>query len=336
MIFVIFRYNPIGGGESADVVGSRKDDVMAQEKIGDIGRRLLCRVMQRILESGGSMPFSVLRRELEDDLGKGFDIPADFRGHYDSNPRDPKWIVAIHSQAHRFDRAGFLKRESGVWSVTPEGEDALSKGDGFINKRKKPKEKIGKLAGKLADEDARIAKDAEKIAAKANLDDREGTERNDIRNHILSKSADSQYGESLAAALLRALGYEAEQTQQSRDGGVDVIATIGELRVSRIFVQVKNQQQPVGEKPMRELAGVLTDKSDTDAGLFISFSGFLPGPEGFAKRSNKQIELMDGFRFIDLWCKHYDKLSDKDKALLPLKPIYFLDREQLTTDTPEE
>ena len=64
------------------------------------------------------------------------------------------------------------------------------------------------------------------------------------------------------------LGYEAKETQQSRDGGVDVIATAGELGISHIFVQVKNQQHPVGEKPMRELAGVLTDKSDTDVGLF--------------------------------------------------------------------
>jgi restriction system protein len=36
------------------------------------------------------------------------------------------------------------------------------------------------------------------------------------------------------------------------------------------------------------------------------------------------VEIVDLLRFIQLWQQFYDKLTDEDKARLPLMPIYLL------------
>lgn len=297
-------------------------------------RRLVCRALYFLRdEKGGSASAADIRAYLEKDHHDV--IPPQ---HLEKNAQGVgKWFGWMRWYASPFVHDGFLTCKGGVWSITPEGVDALPEGEESLMEflAEKSREYNKARQGGDTTEDATDGPNAEE-RAQSDMEIRQGDETGDIRSHILAKSADSQYGENLAAALLRALGYAVKQTPQSNDGGIDAIATKGELTVSRLFVQVKNQQAPVGEPPMRDLAGVLTNKSDTDTGLFVSFSGFLPSSKSFAKSSNRHIELMDGFRFIDLWCKHYDKLSDKDKALLPVKPIYFLDKEQLATDTPKE
>jgi len=35
------------------------------------------------------------------------------------------------------------------------------------------------------------------------------------------------------------------------------------------------------------------------------------------------IELVDFDRFMALWQQFYEKLTDEDKSILPLTPIYF-------------
>lgn len=301
-----------------------------------VGRQLLCAAMHRILASGGSAPFAVLRKQLEEEYA----IPASFQGLYPSNPRDPKWVTALHSRADAYDKSGFLTRKSGIWGVTPSGAKTLAQGDDVIDKiasttareiyRQKAKDKKRKASGKEVEDEKQIEKSAGELFVTRALEDQESDARLRIRQYINSKSSDSEYAEHLVAALLRAVGYETSVTQRSRDGGIDVIAAVGELGSSRIWVQVKNQQADVGEKPVRELAGVLTDKSDTDTALFVSFAGFVPGAREFAERSSKQIKLVDCYEFIDLWCKHYNKLSDDDKGRLPLtlKSIYFLDEKR--------
>lgn len=43
-----------------------------------------------------------------------------------------------------------------------------------------------------------------------------------------------------------------------------------------------------------------------------------------ARNSREHIELVDFDRFVSLWVEYYDKLSDDQKNMLPLQPIYFL------------
>ena len=60
--------------------------------------------------------------------------------------------------------------------------------------------------------------------------------------------------------------------------------------------------------------------------------GTMPIPSGTystdakhaATSGDKFIRLIDGDEFIEMWQEYYDKMSDEDKNMLPLKRIAFL------------
>lgn len=49
-----------------------------------------------------------------------------------------------------------------------------------------------------------------------------------------------------------------------------------------------------------------------------------PDAKNTATSSREFIRLIDGDEFIDMWQNYYDKMSDEDKNMLPLKKISFL------------
>lgn len=65
-------------------------------------------------------------------------------------------------------------------------------------------------------------------------------------------------------------------------------------------------------------------QKEGDVGIFVSTGGFSPDARAAARSSHVHVELIDLNRFVGLWQEFYDKLSDEDKSLLPLRPIYFL------------
>ena len=65
-------------------------------------------------------------------------------------------------------------------------------------------------------------------------------------------------------------------------------------------------------------------QKDGDIGIFVSSGGFTPDAKATARNSNVHVELVDLPRFITLWQEFYQKLTDEDKAMLPLFPIYLL------------
>jgi restriction system protein len=64
-------------------------------------------------------------------------------------------------------------------------------------------------------------------------------------------------------------------------------------------------------------------QNDNDVGMFVSSAGFTSDAKTTARGSHVHVELIDLERFIALWQEFYLKLTDEDKALLPLVPIYF-------------
>ena len=63
-------------------------------------------------------------------------------------------------------------------------------------------------------------------------------------------------------------------------------------------------------------------------GIIVSTGGFSPDALSEIRRASKHIEAIDLERFIDMWEEHYNKLSDEDKDLLPLRNISFLAPEE--------
>lgn len=91
----------------------------------------------------------------------------------------------------------------------------------------------------------------------------------------------------------------------------------------RLKVQVKHRPDasvPVDD--IRSLTGLLN--KDGDIGLFVTSGYFTSESARSARESHRHIKLLDIDNFITLWQEFYTKLSDEDKNMLPLHPIYFL------------
>jgi restriction system protein len=130
--------------------------------------------------------------------------------------------------------------------------------------------------------------------------------------------------QELVAALLRGMGYYTPfVAPQGKDGGIDVIAYRDPLGTvsPRIKVQIKHRDTSASVQEVRQLMGLL--QKDGDVGMFVSSGGFTLDAKTTARGSHVHVELIDFDRFIGLWQEFYPKLTDEDKALLSLVPIYF-------------
>lgn len=72
---------------------------------------------------------------------------------------------------------------------------------------------------------------------------------------------------------------------------------------------------------IQRLAGTM--KRSTDVGIFVTSGGFSTYAIFEARSADKHIELIHFERFVDLWQQYYQKMTDEDKNMLPLHPIYF-------------
>lgn len=64
---------------------------------------------------------------------------------------------------------------------------------------------------------------------------------------------------------------------------------------------------------------------EQDVGIFVSTGGFTSDAQVEARtKETRKLTLIDLEKLVDLWIEHYDKVSESDKRLRPLKPIHYL------------
>lgn len=126
--------------------------------------------------------------------------------------------------------------------------------------------------------------------------------------------------ESLVANLLEAMGYNSTVSPQGGDRGIDIICYKGELP-PRIVVQVKSYDKDVVEKDIQALAGA---KNQCDYGLFVTLSDYSENAKKYLE-THSDIRGINGYELVDLLLQYYDKLSDKYRAIIPLKKVYIPD-----------
>ena len=126
--------------------------------------------------------------------------------------------------------------------------------------------------------------------------------------------------EGLTANLLRAMGYHAEETQPSRDDGIDVIAHKDQLGLEPpiIKVQVKSEEGNIGPNAVKALYAMVEER---EVGLFVTLGGFTRDAERFAS-SKSNLRLIGGGQFVEQILQHYDRLDLKFKNLIPLQQVY--------------
>ena len=238
------------------------------------------------------------------------------------------WKDRLQTGSDIFVKAGFLKKQKGTWYLTVDGEKVLSKKRDDVIEQAKKAYRDWQNNRKSQNLPIHDEIDEDKSQAGDNLGQYESNAKSEIQGYI--KSMLPYQFQDLCAALLRSMKYHVRDVAPpGPDGGIDVLAYTDPLgsRVPRIKVQVKHQAKTKPGKPaINQLAGLLTDG---DIGVFISSSGFASGCRDCARNSGKHLELIDMERFIDLWQKHYDNLSEEDKSLLPMQSIYFLDKKRV-------
>ncbi len=91
--------------------------------------------------------------------------------------------------------------------------------------------------------------------------------------------------EGLITRLLERMGFRAEMTKASGDGGIDIVATLDQpLTAGRYLIQCKRyaEESLVGAATVREFYGALTADTRAVKGVLITTSGFTSQAQEFA------------------------------------------------------
>jgi restriction system protein len=273
-------------------------------------------------KNGGSMPIRVLMREIENTV----DL-TDWEKEILESTGNIRWQSNMHFTSVDYVRAGFLIKKKGTWTITPEGEEALKLGPEKLrdlaweryNAWYRSKEPAGQ-------EKPEVQTEEESDPAKETMIELETLEEraaNGIREYLKSKNP--YEFQDLVAALLKAMGYYIQSVApRGKDGGIDIVAYVDPLgaQTPRIKVQVKHKPDTAtGAADVRALLGIL---KAGDIALFVTSGSYSADAKHAASGGDKFIRLIDGDEFIEMWQEYYDKMSDEDKNMLPLKRISFL------------
>lgn len=281
--------------------------------------KTLYAVMKEMVERGGSIP----AKEIYPWVNQNVNL-TDWEKEPAGKMQYIRWTNSFQFYSIDYQKAGFIIKKNGTWYITPEGEKAL----------KKPAEEVMTIANKAYDEWRKLnpkeenndKEPTDETAEKdnsMNLDLLESDARERIKSYIASKSP--YEFQDLVAALLRAMEYYTPfVAPKGKDGGIDIIAYLDPLgaKTPRIKVQVKHKPETaIGASEVRALLGVL---KTGDIALFVTSGTYSADARNAATGSEKFLRLIDGDEFIEMWQEYYNKMSDEDKNMLPLKRISFL------------
>lgn len=281
--------------------------------------KTLYAVMKEMSRRGGSIP----AKEIYPFVNENVEL-TDWEKEPAGKMQYIRWTNSFQFYSIDYQKAGFIIKKSGTWYITPEGEKIMKKtpeevmniaNDAYHEwRRLNPKDDIP--------EEEPNDETAEKDNT-MNLDLLESDAREGIRQFIVSKSP--YEFQDMVAALLRAMDYHTPFiAPKGKDGGIDIIAYLDPLgaKTPRIKVQVKHKPETaIGASEVRALSGVL---KAGDIALFVTSGTYSADARNAASGNDKFIRLIDGNDFIDMWQKYYDKMTDDDKNMLPLKRISFL------------
>ena len=281
--------------------------------------KTLYAVMKEMSRRGGSMPAKELYPFVNDNVEL-----TDWEKKPAGKMKYIRWTNSFQFYSIDYQKAGFIVKKNGNWYLTPEGEAIL----------KKTPEEVMNIANDAYHEWRRLNPKEEKPEEEPddetaekdnamNLDLLESDAREGIRQFIVSKSP--YEFQDMVAALLRAMKYYTPFiAPKGKDGGIDIIAYLDPLgaQTPRIKVQVKHKPETaIGALDIRALSGVL---KAGDIALFVTSGTYSADARNAASGSDKFLRLIDGDEFIEMWQEYYDKMTDDDKNMLPLKRISFL------------
>lgn len=294
---------------------------MVKERLSrsrELAAKVIYTALQILKEKGGQAP----GRDVVAEVEKRVPLDEWARATYEKSGY-VRWQSILHFFSIDCIKAGYLVKKKGVWYLTPEGESALQLGDAGLLKAAVAAYRKWKDENRPPEdaEDQDVSEEGQQ-SQEATIHEIEQLAIEGLNKEINQKNP--YEFQELVAALLRGMGYYTPfVAPQGKDGGIDVIAYRDPLGTvsPRIKVQIKHRGAAASVQEVRQLMGLL--QKDGDVGMFVSSGGFTPDAKSTARGSHVHVELIDLDRFIALWQEFYPKLTDEDKGLLTLVPIYF-------------
>ena len=294
---------------------------MAKEQFGRskaCATKTLYAVMKEIRRRGGSIPVKAIYPFVNENV-----TLTDWEREPAGKMQYIRWTNNFQFYSIDYQKAGFIVKKNGYWYITPEGEKALKKSPEEVMNMARTAYREWKKTREIEDETEEPTDETAENENAMNLDLLESDAREGIRRYMVSKTP--YEFQDMVAALLRAMGYHTPFiAPKGKDGGIDIIAYVDPLgaQTPRIKVPVKHKPETtIGASDIRALLGVLRAG---DIALFVTSGAFSQDAKSTGTNSREFIRLIDGDEFIEMWQEYYDKMSDEDKNMLPLKRISFL------------
>lgn len=231
-----------------------------------------------------------------------------------------RWHNFLSWYSSCYVAAGFIRKQRGTWYLTDEGAACLSSSESaaFDQANEAYKKGVGEGCASVSGDVLSAS------SSSLTLDEMKERADEGLRAAIASRSP--YEFQDMVAALLHAMGYFTPfVAPKGKDGGVDVLAFHDPLgaTVPRVKVQVKHQpSSSVSVEVVRQLVGLLN--RDGDVGLVVTSGLFTSEAQRAARENHRGVRLIDGDEFIDLWIRYYSKMSEDDRSLLPITPVYFV------------
>ncbi len=277
--------------------------------------------MKLLKENGGFMPFNELRERIGTTVGFTeweLEPPSE-------RTTKSRWEVNMAFYSVDYVKAGFLKKDSGVWYLTSEGEKMLSQSPEDVFTAAHAAYRVWARENAKYSEIDEDVKEVIDESPAMTIDDATSASMDSLRKYLIQM--DWRVFQELVAALLRGMGYYVPfVAPQGADGGVDVLAYENASGTGhRLIVQVKRfKETAVAVDVVRNVAALL--HKDSDVGMVVTTGRFTTEAVRFAQNNKHNLRLIDLTEFINLWIYYYDRLSATDKALMPIKPVYYLAR----------
>jgi restriction system protein len=235
-------------------------------------------------------------------------------------------------------KAGWLTKDKGLWTATEEGlaADAAHPDPAELMLQA---ETMYAAWRRQASESDSADPDATDAAEDEELDEE------DASGITLETAVETAFAEiteylgtmppydfqKLVAGLFRGMGYHVSwDAPPGPDGGVDVIAFGDPLGTEDPRIKVQVKREPSRKTDVVGLRAFMSVLNRGDVGVFVSLGGFTSAAAAEARNSEtRRVTLVDTSRLFDLWVSHYGQIPESARRLLPLKPVYYLDRRNL-------
>ena len=131
----------------------------------------------------------------------------------------------------------------------------------------------------------------------------------------------------LVAAAMRGMGFATTFSPVTRAESEPAIRAFPQpgsgVNLPSVGISVRTgQQNPMTAEEVKARQEFL--QGSGDLGIIVSVSGFAADAQQALSDGKVHMELVDLDGLMNIWVTHYEQLSEPDRALLRLQPVYFL------------